>query len=468
MSDPRNTTAIVWLRNDLRLSDNPALHYALRHHSKVACVYIDERAADDNPPANAWWLREALLDLSGQLEGRLLFRRGDAAEALDTLVEKLQAAAVYWNRRYEPQQRALDSRIKQSLKSRGLSVGSFCGNLLYEPWEIAKADGGPYRVFTPFYKMARQQGLVEPTAMPDAPLLSKLQAGDRSDRKAIEALPTFTWASSFAAHWQPTRSSALERLRDFRAQAIAHYQDHRNLPAEPGVSRLSPYLHFGQIGVREIAAQVEHDAGAEDFLRELIWREFAVYIQYHWPEALEHPMDKRFEQMPWRDDGEALAAWQRGRTGIPMVDAGMRELWHTGLMHNRVRMVVASFLCKHLLIDWRRGADWFEYTLLDADLPNNRMGWQWCAGSGVDAAPYFRVFNPASQGQRFDKDGDYVRRWVPELAKLPNKWLNQPWDAPHDVLKSAGVKLGGNYPKPLIGLKEGRERALKAWELLRT
>lgn len=467
MSEMRKGRALVWFRNDLRLKDNPALAYALRHHESVLCAYIDESAESGDPAANRWWVRGALIDLDDQLFGRLFYRQGVARAMLGELIDRYQVDAVYWNRRYEPQAREQDTAIKAWLKDSGFRVASFMGNLLSEPWEVTKPDGGPYRVFTPYYKALLKYGLAEP--QDEAPAIEEggLLEPEKSAREALEALPLRDWMADFAESWQPTREAALATLEAFADGVMAGYPEQRNLPSVRGCSRLSPYLHFGQLSPREVVRRVARLEGAEAFVRELIWREFGHYVLFHWPDSLDQPMDRRFEAVPWRDDAEGLAAWKLGLTGIPMVDAGMRELWHTGYMHNRVRMVVASLLTKHLLIDWREGADWFEYTLLDADLANNRMGWQWCAGSGVDAAPYFRIFNPVSQGERFDPNGDYVRRWVPELSRLPDKWLHKPWEAPEAILAAAGVGLGRDYPRPLVDLKAGRERALKVWERIK-
>lgn len=468
MSETQRASALVWFRNDLRLEDNPALAYALRHHESVLCVYIDEDAGSDDPAANRWWLREALLDLHDRLHGRLRYRSGHAQTVLDSLISAHRVEAVYWNRRYQPQSREQDTVIKAWLKDIGLKVASFTGNLLSEPWEISKPDGAPYRVFTPYYKSVLKFGLAEPQDGLAEPGLSALVQPDPPTRDPIQALPVRDWMNGFADNWQATRVGALETLNTFADGALSRYPDDRNLPSKRGCSRLSPYLHFGQLSPREVARRVSGLDGADSFVRELIWREFGHYVLFHWPDSLDQPMDRRFDALPWRDDEPGLSAWKRGRTGIPLVDAGMRELWHTGYMHNRVRMVVASLLTKHLLIDWREGARWFEYALLDADLATNRMGWQWCAGSGVDAAPYFRIFNPVAQGERFDPQGDYVRRWVPELAQLPDKWLHKPWEAPAAVLSGCGVSLGRHYPKPLIDLKAGRERALKLWDHIKT
>jgi len=467
MTERSSGTAVCWLRNDLRSSDNPALAYALRHHRAVLCLYIDSAQAPADPPAADWWRYAALLDLAGQLDGRLLLRSGDAQQVLAQVIEEFGAEAVYWNREYQPAALQRDRAIKADLKERGLRVASFPGNLLFEPWEVLKADDSPYRVFTPFYKAAMARGLAASYAELPTDFRARLLPVQCDLALLRERQPQAPWAQGFAKYWQPTRTAAEQRLAQFREQALGDYAERRNRPDLDGCSRLSPYLHVGQLGPREIAAKLQGCDKAEPYLRELLWREFAVYILYHWPHTLDEPMDKRFEAVPWQDDPQALSAWQQGRTGIPLVDAGMRELWQTGFMHNRVRMVVASFLTKHLLIDWREGARWFMYTLLDADQANNSMGWQWSAGSGVDAAPYFRIFNPVSQGERFDPNGDYVRRWVPELARLPDKYLNQPWAAPAGILEAAQLRLGDNYPRPLIDLAAGRKRALQVWEKIK-
>jgi len=460
-------TALVWLRNDLRVQDNPALAYALRQHPSALCLYIDTTDWS-HPPASAWWLRGALQDLSRQIDGRLLYLQGEERPVLEGVLREYDISAVYWNRRYEPGLRERDAVFKQDLRARGIKVASFPGNLLFEPWEVTKGDGSPYRVFTPFYKAARAMGFIDPHAGVSVSALDCLLEVPASSAERINGLSTLEWMQGFAEAWTPTRAAALQRLQDFADGALGRYDEQRNLPGIDGCSRLSPWLHFGQISPREITHRLKDLANAEPYVRELLWREFAHVILYHWPESVGEPMDRRFEFMPWRDDPQGLQRWQRGLTGVPLVDAGMRELWQTGFMHNRVRMVVASFLTKHLLIDWREGARWFEYTLVDADVANNRMGWQWCAGSGVDAAPYFRIFNPVSQGQRFDKDGEYVRHWVPELNELPSKWIHDPWEAPPEVLKQASLQLGVDYPRPLLDLKMGRERALAAWDALKS
>ncbi|MBU0551777.1 DNA photolyase family protein [Myxococcota bacterium] len=455
--------ALYWLRDDLRLSDNPALSYALRHHASTLCVYIEPPIDEDDPPAQVWWRREALLDLSAQLGDRLIYRVGQPRQVLEALLHTHPIEAVYWNRRYAPSDQAADSAIKAWLRGAGLRAHSSPGDLLLEPWTVRKADDTPYRVFTPFFNAARRHGLMPPSPSVTTAALSRLVKPTTSPQAAIARLPQRPWMAKLAVEAQPTRAAALEALDRFAVDLIGAYAVDRDRLAQAATSQLSPYLRFGQISPREVVARVQGLAGAEAFIRELIWRDFSYYVMYHWPDSLENNMDKRFDRMEWHHDPDILSAWRLGQTGIPMVDAGMRSLWQAGRIHNRARMIVASFLTKHLLIDWREGARWFEYTLLDADLAINRMNWQWCAGSGVDAAPYFRIFNPTAQGQRFDPQGDYVRRWVPALSALPAKWVHQPWAAPPEVLAQAGVRLGRDYPRPIVDLKAGRLRALSLW-----
>ena len=459
--------AIVWFRRDLRLNDNPALAIAATRYERILPVYIhapDEEAPWQAGAASNWWLHRALADLDRQLDGRLSLRMGSSRETLFELIERTGADAVYWNRLYEPAAIARDSEIKQALRKRGTHVESANAALLFEPWEIQKNSGGPLRVFTPFWKKLLAQGL--PSVSGELPSVS-WRSGRGLDGICLEELgllPAIPWDHGMAEAWVPTRSGAEARLDEFVASGLRRYADGRDRPDRDEVSRLSPYLHFGQLGPRELVSACQGvKADASAFLRELGWREFAHHLLFHFPQTTDVPLDNRFGDFPWRDDSAALAAWQRGETGIPLVDAGMRQLWATGWMHNRVRMVVASFLTKNLLLPWQFGARWFWDTLVDADLANNTLGWQWTAGCGADAAPYFRVFNPVTQGQKFDREGEYVRRWVPELAPLPAKWIHQPWTAPADVLATAGLKLDRDYPMPLVDLKTSRLRALEAW-----
>lgn len=470
-------TALLWFRRDLRLADNPALQAALRAGSVVP-VYIHDPAAEGEWPdgaASRWWLHHSLsaLDLALRERGsRLIVRGGPALSCLRGLLAETGASGVFWNRRYEPALVARDGSIKNELKTRGARAESFNGALLYEPWQLARGGTQAYKVFTPFWKAMQAAGLdlpvtAAPAALPpvDAALPS-LSVGD------LGLLPKIAWDGGLRESWTPGESGAWANFEAFAEKALDGYATLRDRPDLSGVSRLSPHLHFGEIGPRQIVRALRErnptPAGTDSYIRELAWREFAHHLLYHFPHTTDRPMDERFLAFPWGSpDAESVEAWRRGRTGIPLVDAGMRELWHTGWMHNRVRMVVASFLTKNLLQHWRHGARWFWDTLADADLANNTLGWQWTAGCGADAAPYFRIFNPVLQGQRFDPDGVYVRRWCPELAKLPTGYIHRPWEAPSDILKAAGVALGHDYPRPIADLQASRERALAAFAALK-
>jgi deoxyribodipyrimidine photo-lyase len=468
--------AVVWFRRDLRLRDNPALAHALANHERVVALYV-HAPHEDEPwslgAASRWWLHHALADLDRQLRGRLVLRRGSSVDELCRLVDSAGAAAVYWNRLYEPAAIARDTAIKRDLRARGIAAESFAAALLFEPWRVLNRQGKPFRVFTPFWKQLLAQGLPKNPVSVGQPevdnaVVDRTQGFGGVALAELDLLPNIGWDQGISAAWRVSREAAEARLDEFVATELERYDTGRDLPATDQVSRLSPYLHFGQIGPREIVAACRDAGGAASpFLRELGWREFAAYQLYHFPSTCDEPLDGRFERFAWREDAQQLAAWQRGMTGVPLVDAGMRQLWQTGWMHNRVRMIVASFLTKNLLLPWQQGARWFWDTLVDADLASNTLGWQWTAGCGADAAPYFRVFNPVLQGERFDKDGAYVRRWLPELDALADRWVHQPWAAPADVLRKAGIRLGGNYPAPLVDLKASRERALAAWGAIR-
>jgi len=458
------TTAILLFRRDLRLADNPALAAALADGaSRLLPCYLGAEPAGDPPmgAASRWWLHHSLTALDDDLRrrgSRLLLVEGDPLPALRRLIAASGAGAVYWNRRYEPGATAADRALKQGLQGDGVRVRSFNAALLNEPWAVLKGDGAPYRVFTPYWRRC----LREPPPAAPLPLPAELPPPPEAlpwTGRAIAALgllPAIRWDVGLAACWRPGEAGAQALLRQFVEGPLADYAERRDRPDLSGVSRLSPHLHFGEISPRQVHQALSGATGgdgAEAFLRQLYWREFAHALLFHFPHTLEHPLDPRFERFPWRRDEAALRAWQRGTTGIPMVDAGMRELWHTGWMHNRVRMLVASFLSKHLLLPWQAGASWFWDTLVDADLANNLLGWQWVAGCGADAAPYFRIFNPVTQGERFDPAGDYVRRWVPELRGIKGAAVHPP---------QPGGSLTG-YPPPLVELAAGRQRALEAY-----
>ena len=477
------TTALLWFRRDLRLADNPALQAALAHAEQLIPVYIhapEEEAPWEPGAASRWWLHHSLDALDRRLRAagsRLIIRLGPSLPALRRLIADTEATHVYWNRLYEPAVIQRDNQIKQALRADGLVCESFNAALLFEPWAVKTGQGQPYKVFTPFWKACQTQlTALTPDASPEVlpPLPYDLSS---IPLLALKLLPRIGWDEGFYRVWQVGEIAAQQRLQDFLA-VIDDYATQRDRPDLPHTSRLSPHLHFGEVSPRQIVHAVQihlaHDAiaggvkGAETYLRELGWREFGHHLLYHFPTTAETPLNPRFADFPWRRDyGESLHAWQRGRTGYPLVDAGLRELWQTGWMHNRVRMIVASLLTKNLRIPWQEGARWFWDTLVDADLANNTLGWQWVAGCGADAAPYFRIFNPMRQGERFDPEGNYVRRWVPELASLPDRYRQQPWEAPASLLNDCGVKLGDEYPYPIVNFQTSRAEALAAYERIK-
>ncbi|MFM7346321.1 MAG: cryptochrome/photolyase family protein [Tagaea sp.] len=461
-----NSPLLVWFRQDLRLADNPALRDAIATGAPIIPVYV----LDDETPgewamggASRWWLRRSLMALAADLAklgSRLILRRGPARAALDALIAETGAAGVYWNRCYEPFAIARDKAIKADLEARGLAVKSFNASLLFEPWTIVSKSGTPFRVFTPFWKACLA------AEAPALPLAAPSKIAAPASWLASDALDSWglepSWKHDFV--WAPGEAGAQAALARFVEKAIGGYANLRNRPDLEATSRLSPHLHFGEISPRQC---FHAGASSSKFLAELGWREFAHHLLFHIPDLPETALRAEFRDFPWRDDASKLRAWQKGQTGYPVVDAGMRELWRTGWMHNRVRMIAASFLVKHLLLPWQAGQAWFWDTLVDADLANNSASWQWVAGCGADAAPYFRIFNPMLQGAKFDPDGAYVRRFVPELAGLPNEYLHAPWEAPAELLKKAGVTLGVTYPKPIVDHGEARTRALAAFQSLK-
>ena len=476
--------SLLWFRRDLRLTDNLALLRAIED-GEVIPVYIHapEDEADWAPGgASLWWLHHSLTALRGDLRDRgadLVIRKGPGLETLQALIRETGAGQVLWNRLYEPALIRRDEGIRATLRDAGIRAESFNAALLFEPWTVAKQDGDPYKVFTPFWNACLAMGM--PVDVKPAPKRITIppHLPESADIDTVRILPRPDWDTGFPELWTPGEAGALKRLVDFMDEAVADYDHMRNRPDRDGSSRLSPHLHFGEIGPRQVAAACQmardrHDRkaagkGIDSFLREIGWREFAHHLLYHFPETTDEPLDPRFREVPWTAvDNETLAAWQQGRTGIPLVDAAMRALWATGWMHNRARMVVASLLTKNIGAHWLTGAKWFWDTLVDADLANNTLGWQWTAGCGADAAPYFRVFNPVLQGERFDPKGDYVRRWVPELAMLPTRYIHKPWEAPEEVLEASGVRLGVNYPRPLVDLAESRRQALVRWEMIKS
>ena len=462
------TTHIAWLRNDLRVSDNPALLAASRDVDRAIALYIHEDTGDVRPPGAAarWWLHHSLGALEVDLAAlgiELLVREGDPQKIIAAVLQDTGADAVFWNRRYAAGERALDTAIKSRLTERGTTVQSFGANVLVEPWDIATGQDRPYSVFTPFWKTLRQRTIPQPLGRPETLTTRPPRSVD------IEYQPPH-WAGKLAEHWQIGEAAAHRVLSEFLDERVQAYPEERNVPSIDATSGLSPHLRFGEISPRQIwhAATLaghlapERSAAIDKFLSEVAWRDFSYHQLYHRTDIAQAPMQAKYADMGWRQAPQDLLAWQHGQTGLPIIDAGMRQLWATGYMHNRVRMLVASLLSKNLLIDWRLGEQWFWDCLVDGDVASNPASWQWVAGSGLDAAPYFRIFNPVTQGERFDAEGGYVRRWVPELAALPDKWLHNPWEAPADVLQAAKVKIGATYPAPIVDLKTSRARALAA------
>ncbi len=465
--------SIVWFRQDLRVKDNPALNAAC-DLGKIVPVYIYD---DATPPgrvpgaASKWWLHHSLASLNERLNGHLQVLKGDPKRILPKLMASCGAKAIFWNRCYEPWQINRDKEIKQSLLNEGYDVNSSNGSLLWEPMKVLKKDGTPYRVFTPYYRKGclHQSEPRYPKAPPAR--ITYADVSFQSDGlEALRLLPDIQWDTTIKAQWSPGEDGAADNLANFIEAALHDYKNGRDIPSIEGTSRLSPHLHFGELSPNQIWYAVKgnadnnNESSVDTFLSELGWREFSYYLLYHYPTLPNKNFNEKFDKFPWRKDNSALKAWQRGKTGIPIVDAGMRELWQTGYMHNRVRMIVGSFLVKNLLISWHEGERWFWDTLLDADLASNSASWQWIAGSGADAAPYFRIFNPVLQGEKFDKNGHYVRHFCPELKHLPDKYIHKPWVAPSTVTKEAGVELGRTYPKPIVDLKASRQRALDAFQ----
>jgi deoxyribodipyrimidine photo-lyase len=463
---------IVWFRQDLRLADNPALFEAAKLGSVLPVYIFDDVNAGEFAPglAGRWWLHHSLVSLNTSLDGKLSVHHGDACELLQKIVKKNKAQAIFWNQCYEPWRIKRDEAIRDQLEKTGIKVQNFNGSLLWEPWETLKNDGTPYKVFAPFYR----KGCLN-AAPPRNPLTKpeKLDlVTDKSRHSKIKklALPPDThWSKKLDPHWVIGEQAAKKRLNDFLENGLNDYKNGRNFPAKTHVSRLSPHLHFGEISPNQVwygAINASTNCPEKDldhFLSELGWREFSYSLLFYNPELPYKNLQAKFDRFPWIEDSNALQRWQQGLTGYPIVDAGMRELWQTGYMHNRVRMVAGSFLVKNLLLHWRHGERWFRDCLVDADLANNSASWQWVAGCGADAAPYFRMFNPVGQGQKFDPQGEYTRRYVPELTDLPNEYLFNPWEAPAQVLEKAGVKLGKTYPRPIVDFNLTRELALAAF-----
>ena len=463
---------IHWFRNDLRINDNPSLNYLSRNYDNVLGVFIfDEINA--NPKlgsASKVWLNYSLESLKKQLNGNLIVFKGEPKECFDELIHFFDAQEISWNRCYEPWIIKRDKKLKIYLNEK-IKVNSFNGSLLWEPWEILKNDKTPYKVFTPFYK----RGCLS-AANPRIPKSEKINFFNHNFRVTnisdLDLLENKMWENEILSQWRVGEDSSNEIMKSFFQNGVQNYSEGRNFPNKKNVSRLSPYLHWGQISPNSIWYEVnslknlKHD-DLEVFKSELGWREFAYYLLYHFPYIQRKNLKSNFDNFQWLEDPSNFKKWSRGFTGIPIVDAGMRELWQTGYMHNRPRMIVSSFLVKNLLIHWNMGEQWFWDCLFDADAASNSASWQWVAGTGTDSTPYFRIFNPVTQGQKFDPHGDYIRKYVPELKNLPLKFLFCPWECPSDTLKNINFELGKDYPLPIVDLKESRERALSTYNLLR-
>lgn len=470
-----SSVGIVWFRLDLRLADNPALHAAMQACRQVIPVYIhspEEEGRFSAGAASRWWLHQSLESLDRELNklgSRLIIRKGDSAEELISLVESVDAKSVFFNRLYYPHARTRDMRVESALLSRGIAVESFNGSLMHEPQVSRTQEGRPYKIFTHFWNhligtLDRTEPLQAPCkiSFPEVRFNSLPLA-------ALELEPRINWTDGIQSTWRPGEPGALKKLNTFTGRALMNYATDRDRPDHNGVSMLSPHLHFGEISPRQVW-QAARAAGKHlpiqldiaTYLKELGWREFAYHVLFNFPKTSDEPLRPQFKAFPWCENEAALERWQKGQTGFPIVDAGMRQLWKTGWMHNRVRMIAASFLTKDLLLSWRQGAEWFWDTLVDADLASNTFGWQWSAGCGADAAPYFRIFNPILQGEKFDPYGKYVRKWLPELSKLPDRWVHKPWLAPDNELTASGIKLGKTYPAAMIDHAWARNRALDA------
>lgn len=478
-----NSPIIYWFRKDLRLNDNTAVSAAAASGRAVIPAYVHDETCD-RPwalgAASRWWLHQSLGALEfrlGHLGSKLVVLRGPTIQTLRDLVRRTGAKELVFTRCYEPKARELERDLSFALAGDGIRCRRFSGALIFEPEALRTKAGEPFRVFTPFWKAGL--ALAEPSAPKAGP--KKLRAPDKWPRsvslKGLDLLPTSPdWAGGMRNAWTPGEEGAQDRLCTFLDNAVGRYDQHRDRPYVEGTSRLSPHLHFGEISPRQCwsAAQLADERlggktsrGTNSFLRELVWREFSYHLLFHWPDFPEAPFRHEFAAFPWDKNERGLKAWQTGKTGFPIVDAGMRELWHTGWMHNRVRMIVASFLVKDLLVPWQQGEAWFWDTLVDADLANNAASWQWVAGCGADAAPYFRIFNPMIQGTKFDPDGHYVRHWLPELTNLPAAHIHAPWQAQPTTLADAGVRLGKNYPLPIVDHAVARKRALEAYDLVK-
>ena len=466
-------TTIVWFRQDLRLTDNPALSSAVTAGAVLPIYILDDTVSRPMGSASKWWLHQSLNAIQDSLDG-LILRRGQPLPILTELAQISGANAVYWNRRYDPDSITKDKHIKRQLESININVRTFNASLLNEPWQIATKSGTPFRVFTSYWKAACARPLAKP--LPSIMPFSVFKTDASENLKDWNLAPLNpNWATDWNNYWKPGEVGAQARLHDFLIFQLDGYGKQRDCPSLQATSCLSAHLRFGEISPLQILTSVnnyvtkkpELSDDKSKFLSQIGWREFSYHLLYHFPSLTKENLRPAFDDYPWRVSPKDLKLWQKGKTGYPLVDAGMRELWKTGSMHNRVRMIVASFLVKHLRINWREGEAWFWDTLLDADAANNPVSWQWVSGSGADAAPYFRIFNPVLQARKFDPHGNYIKQWCPELSALDTKWIHAPWEASSTSLSNSGITLGTDYPLPMVAHTEARNAALHAYSTIR-
>ena len=472
----KQNVSIFWFRQDLRVHDNPGLTSALSLGNVLPIYILDDINSNQHRmgAASRWWLHNSLKNLNKRLENKISFYLGDPLKILGDLIKKFEIKNVFWNRCYEPWRIERDTQIKSYFNKKNINVETFNSSLLWEPWNILKSDKTPYKVFTPFYRKGCLMS--NPTREPlQEPSLESL-IRDKEINTTLDSLkliPKIKWYKEMESLWEPGEEGATKKLREFLNNGLNGYKEGRNFPGKKNVSQLSPHMHFGEISQNEVwykaksIGDSETSKDLDHFLSELGWREFSYNLLFHFPGLPKENLQEKFNNFPWKKDSDLLTKWQKGLTGYPIIDAGMRELWQTGYMHNRIRMIVGSFLVKNLLLHWHEGEKWFWDCLIDADLASNSASWQWVAGSGADAAPYFRIFNPITQANRFDPEGEYILKFIPELKELPIKYLFSPWEAPEEILKSANVTLGVDYPKPIVDLKESRDAALEAFSTIR-
>ncbi len=470
------TVSIAWFRQDLRLSDNEMLSAAAQT-GKVLPVYIYDPAYAGAWPMGAagqWWLHHSLEDLTkslGRHQCPMILRQGETQTQILDIAKKAGATRVFFSACFEPAIMANDKKLVAFLKTHGIEAVVCRGALLFEPGEILTNEGQPYKVYTPFWNKLRAQKISDPIAVPKIHAAEAVKSETLSDWHLLPHQPD--WAKGFLKRWSPGEKNAQYRISEFLDERCATYPKQRDHPGVHATSDLSPHLHWGEISPRQVWHKAKYHAahhgqtqGIEKFLSELAWREFSTQLLSYYPALPDQPFRKEFSKLTWAANKTHFEAWQQGLTGYPIVDAGMRELWHTGYMHNRVRMIVASFLTKDLMISWQDGEKWFWDTLVDADLANNSFNWQWVAGCGADASPFFRIFNPTLQSRKFDGAGDYIRKYVPELKSLPDKHIHEPSEASADVLEKAGVVLGKTYPLPIVDHAKARDKALAAYKKL--